>query len=366
MKRKLFSALLALACAASTAAPVAAIELAPVLSGRSETTASAVMYDYLPRIFHGTGTAAYGNTVYCVSAADRVYDDKGRLYELENTLLGDSELFTQSVKTDVNPMAVRSIKAITDPDQPGNRFAVTLDEYYLFRDLVTEFTVTYIARKDIETSAVQLGEPYISYTPITSLKIKSGAKISIRYRLNIDNDKMYALEFDDYKLPDTPVNGEIILTRDADFPSGVDGVVIAPDDRGERDVEWSEGYRLVAELSLSGVELNFTPKLSTKWSDSEIAQKRQFTEAYVRFFRGNPDIESGSAELFLTNPFLSFDGKETMPHKDVVIYEVSGTKLRNVTSKFSYTTDSNGYGAFKTSVGRLGNYIIASGKISSV
>lgn len=363
MKRKLFSALLALACAASISAPAAAIELTPVLSAHSETTASAVMYDYLPRVFHGSGTAAYGNTIYCVSAADRVYDDKGRLYELENSLLGDSELFTQSVKVNVNPMSIRSIKAITDPDNPGNRFAVTLDEYYLFRDLVTEFTVTYSAREQIDTTALLLGEPSVSSTPLV---IRRGAKISIRYRLIIDHDDLYTVEFDDYKLPDTPVTDDTILTREADFPFGVDSIVITPDDRGKRDIEWSEGDRLVAELSLSGAELNFTPKLSTKWSDSEIAQKRQFTEAYIRFFRGNPDIESGTAELILTNPFLTFDGVETLPHSDVVIYEVSGTKLRDVTKSFSYTTDSNGYGAFKTSVGRLGNYILASGKISPV
>ena len=124
-----------------------------------------------------------------------------------------------------------------------------------------------------------------------------------------------------------------------DGPAGIESDVMYPDSDYENstaDYCWESLGRICAELNHSdSAVLNYIPKLSTFWTDGLLLKKFSNTSGFIRDF-GNADIKA-NVQLLITNPFVTFDGEETIPHEDIIIYQYHGKGLTDVTNKFRFT-----------------------------
>ena len=350
MKRSVLAAALALACALSLAAPAFAAEKAPSLAGDSKTTAVAKVYEYDPHRYLANGNSVYGNTL-TVAADERVYDDSGKLWRVtDSSAFYDSSAFRCSVKTTANAMNARSVRQSDEPIVgAGARFVVTLSKDGMYDNTGIGFTVTYTAVKDTALPVSPLGA---NTGTASELAVKSGAKIVIDYTLRITEDTLFPSSY----LKTSPDwYGDLFYFKDVEHPIGAEDIVLTPTQEGDSDYTWEDEDIIVAELS--GSDIFYAPKLSTRRADTGRNHTAPLGEMYTRFFRGNPDAKGGT--LTLTNPYLTFDGEETVPHRQIHIYEATEAgDLKDVTSRFKYTADSDGRGAFSAKVRTLGNYII--------
>ena len=216
------------------------------------------------------------------------------------------------------------------------------------------FTVTYTAVKDTALPVSPLGA---NTGTASELAVKSGAKIVIDYTLRITEDTLFPSSY----LKTSPDwYGDLFYFKDVEHPIGAEDIVLTPTQEGDSDYTWEDEDIIVAELS--GSDIFYAPKLSTRRADTGRNHTAPLGEMYTRFFRGNPDAKGGT--LTLTNPYLTFDGEETVPHRQIHIYEATEAgDLKDVTSRFKYAADSDGRGAFSAKVHTLGNYIITAGAL---
>ena len=357
MKRKLFVSLLAVFCVLSMG--VTALAAEATLSKDSKASAVPQIYNYEPlRTDSLTGRTVFGNTVTC-AAIERVYDDRGDLYRVSDaSVLADPLNFQCTTKITDNPMVIRTVKKSDEPIVgTGVPFLVTLQDDYVYQNVVACFSVTYTAKRDVTLPVTATGS---NAGKSFDLMVQSGATIQQDYRLNINSDTLFRTNFDDYVLTGRWY-GDIFLENDIDYPAGAEDLVISPRRDWDSECTWEDTDIIVAELN--GGDFSYYPKLSTQRSDTGLVDDRtNVGQIYTRFFRGNP-TSSSKATLTLTNPFLNFDGEEMVPHQDVYIYEVRSGVFYDVTKKFRYTTDSDDRGAFQIQTDTLGNYVFSGKKL---
>ena len=359
MKQTLFARVLALACACALCVPAFAAEKKHTLLEQSEASVSAKVYDYEPIRTDPTGRyKTYGNTV-TVAAAERVYDDAGNLYRVsDSSLFNDSSAFTRTIKTTIGPMSVERIKAAdSEVVGSGAAFVITLEDYLVDESVAVGFTVTYTAQKDVELPVVTTGQ---NAGAATTLNVRRGAKIVLNYWADITGDD---LTISSYLSPLPDWYGDVVSLKDGPYAAGAEDIFLYPSKDGDSDYTWEDSDIIVAELN--GGDYTYMSKLSTRRSDTGRDRTAPLGEYYTRFFSNYPSVNG--ATLTLTNPFLTFDGEETLPHRDVHIYEVTETgDLQDVTRRFTYGEDSNGRGAFVARVDKLGRYVFTTKPITSL
>lgn len=355
MKRSVLACALALACALSLAAPALAADKAPVLSGDSSAAAVAKVYEYDPHRYIANGNSVFGNTL-TVAAAERVYDDFGKLWRVtDSSAFYDSTAFLCSIKTTANAMNARSIRQSDEPIVgAGACFVVTLSDDAMYDNAGLGFTVTYTARKNVALPVKPLGA---NQSTASELTVKNGAKIAVDYTLRITEDTLFPSAY----LKSGPEwYGDLFYFKDVEHPIGAEDIVLTPTQEGDSDYTWEDEDIIVAELS--GSDIFYAPKLSTRRADTGRDHRAPLGEMYTRFFRGNPDAKGGT--LTLVNPYLTYDGDETVDHRQIHIYKVTEAgDLKDVTNRFKYTADSDGRGAFSAKVQTLGNYIITAAEL---
>ncbi len=326
------------------------------------TTAAATIYDYQPLIFDAAGRARYGNTIYC-SAQERLYGNDGKIYRLADASpLSDSSQFRSKIQLLTNAPAVKTLKLAKDEQKNQNftSFVITLADDWLYQDVLIKFQVTYTALKDTSLSVLPTGAS--SASPM-EMKVGDKEKIVVEYTVNIADDALFTGNYDDYELRSARYE-QTILPTDPLFPSGPEEVILSPEKDEDADLTWDDVGKLVAQVNFNSGSLDSSPKLSTLWKDTYLTRTRSFGDCYARIFVGNPQTQSGQVTLILTNPFLTEEGEETIPHEDVVIYELQDGYPVEITRQATYGTDSDGNGAFLLSTDHLGSYILASQKLS--
>lgn len=359
MKQSLSARVLAFVCACALCVPVFAAERTHTLSEQSEAALGAKVYDYEPIRTDPAGRyKTYGNTV-TVAACERVYDDAGNLYRVtDSTLFNDSSAFTRAIKTTVSPMSVERIEAAGgEIVGSGAAFVITLEDYLVDEGVTVGFTVTYTAQKDIKLPVVTTGK---NAGTAETLDVRRGAKIVLNYRADITGDDLSASSYLN-PLPDW--YGDVVTLKDGPYAAGAEDIFLYPSKDGDSDYTWEDSDIIVAELN--GGDYTYMSKLSTRRSDTGRDHTALLGEYYTRFFSNYPSVSG--AILTLTNPFLTFDGNETVPHGDVHIYEVTETgDLQDVTSRFTYGADSNGRGAFIARIDKLGRYVFTAKPVVSL
>ena len=359
MKQSLSARVLAFVCACALCVPVFAAERTHTLSEQSEAALGAKVYDYEPIRTDPAGRyKTYGNTV-TVAACERVYDDAGNLYRVtDSTLFNDSSAFTRAIKTTVSPMSVERIEAAGgEIVGSGAAFVITLEDYLVDEGVTVGFTVTYTAQKDIKLPVVTTGK---NAGTAETLDVRRGAKIVLNYRADITGDDLSASSYLN-PLPDW--YGDVVTLKDGPYAAGAEDIFLYPSKDGDSDYTWEDSDIIVAELN--GGDYTYMSKLSTRRSDTGRDHTAPLGEYYTRFFSNYPSVSG--ATLTLTNPFLTFDGNETVPHGDVHIYEVTETgDLQDVTSRFTYGADSNGRGAFIARIDKLGRYVFTAKAVVSL
>lgn len=331
------------------------ITASPVLTKTSESTAAAVAYEYHP--FDENYSGIYINEFYCDASRIMIVADDGKGYEVADfTPFTDGSLIC-TLRYVSNVQMIRSMKVASDTQRRGEKpaFVLRLSDTAITDDITASFSATYMAPKNV---SVTVTDPTDKTGKKIKLLMKSGGKVVVTHRMNVNYERLNKLQF-------TP-------SYDVDFnnlrkngPAGVESEVLYPQDDYENssaDYCWESLGRICAEISASNSEnLPHVPKLSTFWMDGTVLKKFSMNSAFIRDF-GSTTLKS-AVSLAITNPFISFDGEETVPHEDVIIYEYVNGHLKNVTKQFRYGKNSNGEGAYVTSIKKLGVYILSDKKI---
>lgn len=350
MKRKLLAAVLTLACVFSMGVPAFALSGAPELTKTSEHTVTATCYAYKP--FDEGNSGMYINEVYCETAKPVVTADNGRTYYFEDpTVLTDGS-FIVSLKYSDNANMVKSMKladsAMRNSDNPA--YAIRLSDSAVLNDIYVGFTATFTPKKLITVKVREAGRADAKTVDLT---IGTKAKIVLEHRVNVDYDKLNRLQF-------TPkYTYEVELGEGG--PNGVEGDVMYPRKTLGADLTWESIGEICAEVNYGSGSIEYAPKLSAFWPKGSLIMKFKERRTFIRDF--NTCSVTGKVELVLTNPFLNIEGKETIPHGDVVIYKYADGKLTDITKSFTYTKNSDGIGAFKMTADSLDTYIFSDGKI---
>lgn len=357
MKKRLLTFLLSVTClVAAFQTPVSAalidnakVSSGPVLSGTSESTVVDRAYDYV--LFDSSNSSKYLNYAYSLMSYTLLTSDNGRVYKLSNTaLLNDATRFTPKITVTVNPTRARSVKVETGSMQKEGYacYVVDLNDYAVLDQQTVGYETVYTSLKEQTLPVTLTGTQDVTHENIT---IKTGAKIKISHTLHVNYERLLDLHYTakyDSVFDRTPVNLHAV---------GADGVVIIPrtDYETGKDVVWKELNRIEAEVEYGGADIESFWKMSTRWNDPQLLKRFSDGLAFIRSFANS--TFSGRVNLYLTNPYLTIEGEESIPHENVVIYELLDGKLYNVTSKFRYTTNSDDEGAFKISTDHLGTYI---------
>lgn len=321
------------------------------ISNTAKTSTAAVAYDYQP--FDEKNSSKYINEVSCETTKLTLQGDNSAYYRITDLApFVDNKNFITTVKRDANPDMIKSIKTVTDPGRRQSEvpsFAIRLSESAVLDDVYLGFETLYTAKRDVTLSAIRTGTTGSSTE--SDLVVKSGAKITVTQTLLVNYDKLNLLQFS------PKYNTSFDQLVGSEGSAGVEGDSMYPQTDKDSDYTWESLGVLCAEVETGSASVTYAPKLSAFWRDAKLLTKFGGKNAYIRSF-GSCTI-SGKVDLILTNPYLNFDGDETVPHKDVYIYEYVDGKAVDVTSKFIYTQNSDGDGAFKISTDHLGTYIFA-------
>lgn len=327
----------------------------PVLSKTSDTTAAAVAYEYHP--FDPNYSGIYINEFYCDSSRLMITADDGKSYLVTDPTPFTDGSLTCTLRYVANVQMIRSMKVASDDQRRGDMpaYVMRLSDNAILDDIVAAFSTTFSAPQDMVIMVRDASNPNAK---VQKMLLKSGAKILIRHRMEVSYDRLNRLQF-------TPKYNVDFDSLHHDGAAGVESDVMYPEDdydNSTADYCWESIGRICAELNHSdSTTLNYVPKLSTFWTDGDLLKKFSKGDAYIRDF-GGADMKT-SVQLVLTNPFLTFDGEEVIPHEDIVIYEYTNKHLKDVTSKFRYTKNTDGDGAFATSTGKLGTYVLSAKKV---
>lgn len=327
----------------------------PVLSKTSDTTAAAVAYEYHP--FDPNYSGIYINEFYCDSSRLMITADDGKSYLVTDPTPFTDGSLTCTLRYVANVQMIKSMKVASDDQRRGimPAYVMRLSDNAILDDIAAAFSATFSAPRDM---TVMVRDASDSSGKAREMLVKSGAKIVIRHRMEVSYDRLNRLQF-------TPKYNVDFDSLQHDGAAGIASDVMYPDDDYENssaDYCWESLGRICAELNHSdSATLNHVPRLSTFWTDGGLLKKFSKGDAYIRDFGGS-DMKT-NVQLLLTNPFVTFDGEEVIPHEDIVIYEYTDKHLKNVTNKFRYTKNSDGDGAFTTSTAKLGTYILSAKKV---
>ncbi len=328
---------------------------APVLSKTSDTLAAARVYEYHP--FDANYSGIYINEFYCETTRLMIVADDGKSYLVTDPTPFTNGSLTCTLRYGNNAPMIRSMKVATASQRASSMpaYIMRLSDNAILDDISATFSATFIPAGDV---AVTVRDASDSSAPKQKMLIKNGAKIVIRHQMDVSYERLNQLQF-------TPKYNVDYNAFRHDGPAGIESDVMYPDSDYENstaDYCWESLGRICAELNHSdSAVLNYIPKLSTFWTDGLLLKKFSNTSAFIRDF-GNADIKA-NVQLLITNPFVTFDGEETIPHEDIIIYQYHGKGLTDVTNKFRYTRNSDGDGAFVTSTNHLGIYILSSEKV---
>lgn len=320
---------------------------APTISKTSKTDTSASAYQYW--LFDPENTALYRNEVFCAVEKLSVQADNQKYYYLTDlSELENSKAFSLSLKSSTNAQYVKSLRTAPDemkkPDRPS--FAVKLTENAVLDPLTLGYNATYTALTDTELSVREAGKTNSDQT----LSVARGAKLTFAVSLRIEYDKL--LRFNT-----TPrYAADLTETRSVDWASGISSDTMTAEKGDDSDYAWTSLGRICAELNVGSATISTAPKLSAIWRDGDLRAKFTKGNAFYRSFAAS--TVDGKVTLKLTNPFVTIDGKESIAHSKVKIYEVQNGKPVNVTKQFRYGENSDGEGAFYTTTDHLGTYII--------
>lgn len=323
----------------------------PVLSKTSDTTAAAKAYEYHP--FDPNYSGIYINEFYCESSRLMITADDGKSYlVVDPTPFTDGSL-TCTLRYVANVQMIKSMKAAAADQRQSAMpaYVLRLSDNAILDDISAAFSVTFSAPQDLNITVRLASDP--NAEPVKML-VRSGAKILIRHRMDVSYDRLNRLQF-------TPKYNVDYDSLRHDGPAGIESDVMYPEDdydNSTADYCWESLGRICAELNHSdSYTLDYVPKLSTFWTDGDLLKKFSKASAFIRDF-GNAKLKT-SVQLTITNPFVTFDGEETIPHKDIVIYQYIDKHLKNVTKKFRYTKNTDGDGAFSLMTNELGVYIFS-------
>ena len=328
---------------------------APVLSKTSDTLAAARVYEYHP--FDANYSGIYINEFYCETTRLMIVADDGKSYLVTDPTPFTNGSLTCTLRYGNNAPMIRSMKVATASQRASSMpaYIMRLSDNAILDDISATFSATFIPAGDV---AVTVRDASDSSAPKQKMLIKNGAKIVIRHQMDVSYERLNQLQF-------TPKYNVDYNALRHDGPAGIESDVMYPDSDYENstaDYCWESLGRICAELNHSdSAVLNYIPKLSTFWTDGLLLKKCSNTSAFIRDF-GNADIKA-NVQLLITNPFVTFDGEETIPHEDIIIYQYHGKGLTDVTNKFRYTRNSDGDGAFVTRTNHLGIYILSSEKV---
>lgn len=323
----------------------------PVLSNTSKSTAAAVAYEYHP--FDPDYSGIYINEFYCDSSRLMIVADDGKAYLVTDPTPFTDGSMTCTLRYVANVQMIKSMKVASDDQRRGDMpaYVMRLSDNAILDDITAAFSTTFSVPQDMNILVRDASDP--NAKPVKML-LRSGAKIVIDHRMNVSYDRLNKLQF-------TPKYNVDFDSLKHDGPAGVESDVMYPEDDYENstaDYCWESLGRICAELNHSdSTTLPYVPKLSTFWTDGEVLKKFSNTTAFIRDF-GGANMKT-NVQLVLTNPFVTFDGDETIPHGDVIIYEYTDKHLKDVTSKFRYTKDTDGNGAFAMMTNKLGCYILS-------
>lgn len=352
MRMHWIAAVLASACVFSLSTGVFAADLR---LEQEPTTAAAVIYNYQPLRLNAAGRAQFGNTLYC-TAQERLYGRDGKIYRLADASpLSDSGQFRAKIQLLVNAPAVKTLKLAKGEQALPERtsFVLTLADDWLYRDVTVKFQVTYTAVTDTTLSVLPAG----TAGSAEEMAVAAGEQIEVAYTLRIDDEALFAGNYDGYEL--RPARYEqVILPSDPDFPAGPEEVILTPEKNQDADLTWADVGKLVAQVNFGPGSLESAPKLSARWEDTGLAGERTYGGCYARVFVGSPQPDGGEVTLVLTNPFLTEKGEETVPHSQVNLYEIRDGQPVEITRQARYGTDSDGNGAFLLSTSSLGSYVL--------
>lgn len=327
----------------------------PVLSKKSDTTAAAVAYEYHP--FDPDYSGIYINEFYCDSSRLMITADDGKSYLVTDPTPFTDGSLTCTLRYVANVQMIKSMKVAGDDQRRGvmPAYVMRLSDNAILDDIVAAFSTAFTAPQDMTITVRDASN--VKAKPVKML-LKSGASILIRHRMEVSYDRLNKLQF-------TPKYDVDFDSLTHDGAAGIESDVMYPTDDYENssaDYCWESLGRICAEIDYSGSQTpSYVPKLSTFWSDGDTLKKFSNTKAYIRDF-GGANLKA-TVRLTITNPFLTFDGDEVVPHGEIVIYEYTDKHLKDVTSKFRYSKNTDGDGAFVTATSQLGTYILSEKKV---
>lgn len=323
----------------------------PVLSKQSDTTAAAKAYEYHP--FDPNYSGIYINEFYCESSRLMIVADDGKSYLVTDPTPFTDGSLTCTLRYVANVQMIKSMKVAAadqrQSDMPA--YVLRLSDNAILDDITAAFSATFTAPQDLNITVRDASD--VNAKPVKML-VKSGAQILIRHRMDVSYDRLNRLKY-------TPKYNVDFDALRHDGPAGIESDVMYPEDDYENstaDYCWESLGRICAELSHSdSSKPAYVPKLSTFWTDGDLLKKFSKTSAFIRDF-GGANLKT-NVQLVITNPFVTFDGEETIPHEEIVIYQYSDKHLKNVTKKFRYTKNTDGDGAFSITTNELGSYIFS-------
>lgn len=157
------------------------------------------------------------------------------------------------------------------------------------------------------------------------------------------------------------VGNEIVSGEDTDFDVGQSGQVIRPVKGAVNTIRWNDGYGMIASARFTADSdaSFFCPRLSTRWDNADYYDYFEDQDAYLFDFTGNPTLPATSrGELQLRNPFVDEDGRSTVRARDIVVYQISGGSLKDVTGLFYPTVNDDGISVLSTRTRTLGTYVV--------
>lgn len=355
MKKCWISALVAAACVLTTGTTAFA---SPLRLEQTVTAAAATIYDYQPLIYDALHRRShYGNTIYC-SAQERLCGQDGQIYRLaDSSPLSDTSLFRTKIQLLINAPAVDTLMlAKEEQGYPGRTsFILTLEDDWLYQDVMVKFQVTFTALQDTVLSVLPTGAN--APTP-QQMQVNKGEQIAVQYTVHISDEDLFIGNYDGDTLPPARYE-QLILPGDPDFPCGPVEVILTPKKDKDADLTWDDVGKLVAQVNFAGGAPDGSPKLSACWEDTGLPGSPELGDCYARVFVGNPKVQSGEMSLILTNPFLTEKGEETIPHHQVVLYEILDGQLVDISRRADYGADSDGNGAFLLTTDHLGSYVLS-------
>ena len=145
-------------------------------------------------------------------------------------------------------------------------------------------------------------------------------------------------------------------------PAAASGVVIDPTPSDWNTVSLNSGGKTRAKLTFYADEdpYKFYIAVETNLYKSLFAEYFDDQDAYYVEPIINPGIPAGRKMTYaLANPFVDDSGEPLFDPAKVKIYRDTGSRLYDVTSSFTYTTDDSNDGYFIISTRSHGAYILA-------